>query len=403
MRHLLILGNGIAGFSAALAIRQTDPAAEITLIGDEPESPCRRPLLSKTFAKTFSRRRLMLAEPGWQNKWQIREISGRRILGLDRKQHRVLLEDGQEICYDRCIYALGAKPFLPPFPGKDLQGVLTLRTAADFAALRSRLVLAEQALVIGGGVIGLEIAWEIRQMGLSVRILEAAPHLMGRLLDPESADFLQKRCEAAGIPVSCGISVQRLCGEKEVCGLQLTDGTFFPAELVLLSCGIRAETDLARAAGLPCGRGLLADRFLQTADPDIYAAGDCLQTEIPNPGLWNYAALSGRVAGYNAARPEDREAESFCPAEEPLLLHACETALYAVGDRTEGPGTETMVQIRTETEPDGKPQFLVNPHNGLLPSFHKEFYREGKLCGAVLIGDLSDMTGIRRRLTKEAF
>lgn len=395
-KSYVILGNGIAAFSAAQAIRSCDLDSRVTMISQEKELPYTRPLLSKTWFRTLKRDGMFIREEAWYDENRIERIQGKNIEYADLENHMAVLQDGQKLHYDKGIYALGASCFMPPFTGRDKAGVFMVRTISDFNKIRSRLALAEKAVVIGGGVIGLEMAWEIRQTGCGVTILEAGPRLMGRLLDAESAQVLTEKIQNAGIPAYSGVQISELTGEYEVDGVSLADGRWFPAQLVIVSCGVRANTAVALNSKLECDRGVLVDDYLRTSSPDWLAAGDCIQWKQPNPGLWNYAARSGEIAGWNLVHGEDR---CFVPASEPVILSAMGTSLFSIGNISEDGDVRT--ETRQGTKTGKRKMFRVNGHEGDAEYYEKRFYRDGALCGAVLMGNLELMMEIRNELNKQ--
>ena len=390
VKQYLVLGTGIAGLSAAREIRHQDPEAAITLVGVEPDSPYLRPLLSKTDFRRLQRQKILVVKDDWYEENRIHLLKGCTVAAIHPKAHLVTLSDSRELPYDKCIYALGADCFVPPISGREKEGVLTLRSTRDFHNLRRRSLTAKEAVLIGGGVIGIEMAWELLQLGIHCTILEAQPCLMARQLDAESAVQLQERITAVGCLCCTGVQIHEITGKDQVSGVLLADGRHFPADIVILSTGVRAVTGLAQAAGLVCGRGVVTDAQLFTSDPDILAAGDCIQCGGPNPGLWNYARISGETAGYNAVHPEMAktfEAESF-----PLIMSAMGMGLFAVGNTTE---TETVTVVRKRWENVAAPgTFRVNQNASGKETYEKRFYQDGKLCGAVLIGDISGMAEI---------
>lgn len=394
-RSYVILGSGIAAVSAIREIRSCDQSSQITMISQEKELPYTRPLLSKTWFRTLKREGMFIRDEAWYDEQKVKRIQGAVIDHADLEKHAVYLQDGQEIYYDKGIYALGASCFMPPFKGKDKAGVFMVRTISDFNQIRSRLALAENAVVIGGGVIGLEMAWELKQTGCNVTILEAGPRLMGRLLDPQSAGVLTEKIENAGIPAYAGVQIEELTGEEEVNGVRLADGRWFPAQLVIVSCGVRANIAVASGSGLECDRGVLVNDHLWTSSDDWLAAGDCIQWKQPNPGLWNYSARSGEVAGWNLVHDE-HQYRSFVPLAEPVILSAMGTSLFSIGNISEEGEVEIKVTQERKTGRDIK--FKVNRHEGDTEFYEKRFFRNGVLCGAVLIGNLEAMMSIRAEL-----
>lgn len=441
--RILILGNGIAGLSAAKSALENRPDAKITMVSEEPSLSYTRPLLSKTFFKTLREEDIRIEEREWYEERGIEQILGIRAEALSPDQRTVRLSDGRVLCYDSCVYALGASPSIPPIRGAEKKGVAVVRTLADFSYIRRTLVLAERAVVIGGGVIGLEMAWEMSQMGCLVTVLEAAPRLMSRQLDEESAAVFMEILEKRGISVHTGVRIEEIAGQSRAEGVRLEDGRWFPADLILLSCGVRANVELAKQAGLPCRRGLVVDCFLRAGADGIYGAGDCIEIQSPaqnpgqspsqnpsqipsqdpdqtpatvlNPGLWNYARRSGEIAGYQASgqTPERK----FEAPREGLIFHGAGTALFSIGRVEEGPGIRTQVrqierkierqiekqierQMNGQMEREGLPRgrFLVNPRAQGAVCYEKRFYDGTGLCGAVLIGDLTAMEQIKQEM-----
>lgn len=391
-KHYLILGTGIAGFSAAAEIRQQDAEGSITIVGAEKERTYLRPLLSKTDFRTFQRGKIQTASAAWYEENHIEVLTGKTVVSMEPAAHTVTLDDGSVLSYDKCIYALGANCFVPPIPGREKKGVLTLRTTEDFHQLRRLCMLAKNAVLIGGGIIGMEMAWELHQMGISCTVLEAAPRLMPRQLDAQSSQRLLEKITEIGIPCYAGVQITGLTGEEAVTGVSVADGRWFPADIVIMSTGVRPVTAPAKAAGLTCDRAVVTDDMLVTSDPDILAAGDCVQCSIPNPGLWKYAKVSGRIAGHNAVHPE--KMQTFRVGSFPVILSAMGMGLFAGGSTAEGEGITSDVTI----SPNDENLFRVNHNEMGAETYRKLFYRDGKLCGAVLMGNIREMAQILPKL-----
>ena len=329
-RRFVILGSGIAGLSAAETIRAELPDAHITLVGEEEDLPYARPLLSKVFLKNLNREALLVHPKKWYEEQKISLRLSCRAERIDREAHRVLLSDGTGLSYDRLLYCLGAAPFIPPYE-RIWKGVYGVRTLSDIYGIHRYSTVAERAVVIGGGVIGLEMAWELHCMGLAVTVLELAPRLMSRQLDEASCARFTDMIRAKGIEICTGVSIRGLTGgeDENVTGVELADGTVIPADLVVLSAGLRPRLQLAKDAGLSCGRGVIADEYLQTDDPDIYAAGDCVECPVINPALWTFAKASAVAAAHNACGAGERMTFSQAPSD--VLVHCMGTQLFSTG------------------------------------------------------------------------
>lgn len=393
MNRFIVLGGGIAGFSAAKEIRKLQPDAQITVISAENELPYIRPLLSKTGLQSFQNRKILLEEESFYTENRITVLRNSTVESLCPDTHRVLLSDGTAIEYDKCVYALGAECFVPPVKGTEKKGVLTLRNTDDFRKMKRAALRANNAVVIGGGVIGMEIACELKKAGLGCTVLEVVPGLMSRQLDRESSIYLQQYINNLGIECCTGVQVSEIMGGEAAEGVALSDGREFSAELVIISAGVRAASEIALKAGLKTDRGVLTDSFMMTSDKDIFAAGDCVQLAEPNPGLWNYSKATGETAGHNAASesPVEFRADMY-----PLVLSTGEMALFAAGNTKED-GQESKTFI-SKNRTQNVSEFRVNRYEGIKSSYEKYFYRDGKLTGAVLIGNLSKMDSVLEQL-----
>ncbi len=405
MAEIVILGNGIAAYSAAKEIRRYDRESRITFISEEKSSTYLRPLLSKTYFKSFQKEKIRLETDAWYEAQGMRQILGVRITGMSTEEKKIILDDGREVPYDSCVYALGASCFVPPFGGKDKKGVMVVRSFKDFDDIRRNLYTASNAVVIGGGVIGLEMAWELKQMNCGLTILEAGPRLMGRLLDEQSAGVLSEAIRRQGITVEAGVNIKEITGDESATGVACADGSWYPADVVIVSCGVRANSQIAREAGLSCDRGVVVDEWMRTSDPHIYAAGDCMQAASPNPSLWSYSKVSGETAGYNLCHPD--APRPFVAPPSPVIISGFGTNLFSIGDVSVGEGV-TIVDGDGQNEADGSAlsvdtekawkRFRVNEARGGDTHYSRRFYRDGKLKGAVLLGDLSDMAAIKAEL-----
>jgi 3-phenylpropionate/trans-cinnamate dioxygenase ferredoxin reductase component len=279
----VIVGAGQAGFEAAAALRADGYQEPITLIGDEPHLPYQRPPLSKGFiVDKQGMDEIELRPAAFFTDHRIDLITGERVTAIDRAERRVRLASGSSRAYDALVLASGARNRLLPIDGARLDGVLYLRTLDESRQVKQQLHAANEVVVVGGGFIGLEIAASARSLGKSVTVLEAQPRLMPRVVAPLVSTFYDEVHTGRGVTVRCNASVSRLDGDKtRVKSVQLADGTTYPADLVIVGIGVVPNAELARDAGLETANGIVVDEFLQTADPAIFAVGDC--ADHPNP------------------------------------------------------------------------------------------------------------------------
>jgi 3-phenylpropionate/trans-cinnamate dioxygenase ferredoxin reductase subunit len=288
MPRFVIIGAGEAGTRAALALRDRD-AGPVTLLGAEPHPPYERPPLSKPTGDGVTIRAIAPSLEGIDARFGVRAVA------IDRDARTVRLDDGSDVSYDRLLLATGARPrTLPADPDGH---ALALRTRADAEAIFGRARAGGEAVVIGAGLIGLELAAEFRKRGMAVTVLEAAPRALGRVLPAAVADVLVARHRAEGVDIRLAAGVAAVTAD----GVTLADGTALAADLVVVAIGVVPETALAEAAGLPVGNGIHVDAGFRTTDPAIFAAGDCASIDHPAYGrfrfeTWRNACDQGALA-----------------------------------------------------------------------------------------------------------
>lgn len=383
--RIVILGNGIAGLTVATTIRELDQESEIIMVSEEATLSYSRPMLTKTPLKGFDSSKFIIKNEAWYQKHKIQTLLDKQVIAIHPHQKEIVLNDGTQLNYDKCIYALGAKSFIPLIPGIDQNGVLTIRKLEDMVALRTQRLMAKTAVVIGGGVIGLEVAWELRKLGLQVTILEQAPYLMKAILDQQSAKVLEEQIQTAGIQVQTEVNITKISPKKQV---MLADGTEYPADLVILSCGIRANTELALKAGIEVNRGVVVNEYMETNIKDIYACGDCIEFQGVNYGLWEDAVKQAKIAGASSFGKRHR----YKSSEKALLFNGMNTSLFAIGDLT---GDDYQISKTQNPKPT---HFMVNNPLVATYSYQKYFYKNKSLVGAVLIGDLRPMAQVKQAI-----
>jgi 3-phenylpropionate/trans-cinnamate dioxygenase ferredoxin reductase subunit len=278
-----IVGAGQAGFQVAASLHQEGFAGRIVLIGDEPVPPYQRPPLSKSYlAGQSGLDELWLRPPEFYAKQQIDLVYGDAVIAIDRERHLLGLTSGREIAWDHLVLATGARNRTLAVPGAELDGVLALRTLAETDVLRRRLEQAREVVVIGAGFIGLEFASVAIARGANVRIIEITHQPMGRVVSAQTSEFFTKAHRRWGAEVLLGTGVARILGANGgVTGAETGDGRQLPADLVLICIGVIPNAELAGDAGLPVDNGVIIDEYLATADPAIFAIGDCANFPTP--------------------------------------------------------------------------------------------------------------------------
>lgn len=275
---VVIVGAGQAGCELGFSLRQQGFAGRIVLIGDEPSLPYRRPPLSKAFlAGEVEAPSLLIRSAESYAKQSIECLMGRRVVAIDRAAHRVQLDDGATLAYTHLVFATGGRPRRLPLPGGDAPNVHSIRAVADVERLKAGFKAGQRMVVIGGGYIGLEAAAVGIKGGLEVTVLEAQPRLLARVAVPLMSDFYAAAHRRRGVKVLTGVGIVALEGEGRIDTVVLADGQRLPADLVIVGIGIVPNTELAQAAGLAVDNGIVVDAHARTADPAIFAIGDCAQ------------------------------------------------------------------------------------------------------------------------------
>ena len=288
---VVIAGAGQAGFQVAASLRLEGFDGPIALIGDEPGLPYQRPPLSKGFmAGKQAIEGIALRPAAFYEKQRIELLSGDKVIEIDRVGRSVSLASGRRIRYGTLVLAVGARNRCLAVGGATLAGVCYLRTGGEAVEIKERLAQAHNVVVIGGGFIGLELAAAASTLGKSVHVLEAQPRLMARVVSPMLSDFYRDLHTGRGVNISLGVVPVEIAGrEGKVSEVRLSDGSAYPADLVLIGVGVVPNVELASEAGLAVGNGIVVDQQLRTEDENIYAIGDC--ADHPNP----YAAARVRI------------------------------------------------------------------------------------------------------------
>ncbi|RXR28823.1 nitrite reductase large subunit NirB [Sphingobium fluviale] len=368
--HLVVVGNGMAGCRAVEEILARAPDRfRITIFGAEPRVNYNRIMLSPVLAgeKTFED--IIINGPDWYADNGIELISGDPVVGIDRAAKTVTAKSGIAISYDKLLIATGSDPFIIPVPGKDLPGVVTFRDLDDVDKMVAAAGLGGNAVVIGGGLLGLEAAHGLSLRGMQVTVLHLMPTLMERQLDEAAAWLLKTELERRGQTILTQADTAEIIGTNKVEGVRLKDGTEIPASIVVMAVGIRPSTILAKEAGLAVGRGIQVDDHMVSSDADILAVGECVEHD-------------GQVYGLVAPLWEMCRslADGLVGSENPYKGSVTSTKLkvsgidlFSAGDFSGGEGCEDIV--------------LRDATRGV---YKRVIVKQDKIVGAVLYGDTAD-------------
>jgi nitrite reductase (NADH) large subunit len=382
--RLVVIGNGMAGARLLEDVLAADPDRfTVTVFGDEPYGNYNRILLSNVLNGTQDAKEIFLNPLAWYEDNGITLHAGQRVSRIDRAARVVSSGDIAEP-YDRLVIATGSKPFVPPIQGTTLHGVFVFRTLDDCRNIAEYASRCRRAVVIGGGLLGLEAAKGLMTHNLEVTVVEVAPWLMGVQLDEAGGAVLRQTIERLGLHVRTGTGTTHILGGREVTGVRFGDGTELPADMVVISAGIRPNVELAKECGLTCERGIVVDDQMRTSDADIFAVGECAQHRGMVYGLvaplWEQTKV---LADVLTGRDPER-----CYTGSKLT-----TKLKVMGVELASMGRVSDVQPGDEVVQFSEPGRNV---------YWKAIVRGGKLSAACLLGDLTPADTLNRLFLSES-
>lgn len=301
MKKYLIIGNGVAGTTAAEHIRKTDPKGQITIVTDETLPFYYRIRLNEFISGDIKEEALVAKKEEWYRNHRIDLKLDTRMTGADPEKKVAIAGDNQEYPYDVLLVAAGSHSFVPPIRGADKNGVFALRSIQDARDIVTRAGSLQDVILIGGGLLGLEAGNALRKLGKKITVVEFFPRLLPRQLDVDGAGRLQAIMEDMGFSFRLGAKTEEITGEDQVTGVRLEDGETLSAGMVIISAGVRPNLELAEALGLEKDKGIKVDERLRTSRPDVYAAGDVAEFRGFPYGIWPAAMEQGKIAGINMA------------------------------------------------------------------------------------------------------
>ena len=370
---LVLVGNGMAGVRTLEELLKLAPDHyDITVFGAEPYGNYNRIMLSPVLAGEKVIADIMLNDLQWYKDNNITLHVGKKVTEIDRINHKVIADDGTEETYDRLLLATGSNPFMIPVPGNDKTGVIAFRDIHDVDTMLAASKKYKKALVIGGGLLGLEAADGLMKQGMEVTLVHILDSLMERQLDPAASALLKASLEERGMNFMMEAQTEEIIGNGRVTGVRFKDGTEVEADLVVMGVGIVPNTELARSAGLHCERGLVVNDTMQTFDPRIYAVGECVQHRGIAYGLVAPLFEQGKVAANHLAALGYARYEGSVTSTK---LKVTGIDLFSAGEFNPEEGDETLL--------------LQDPAAG---TYKKLVIRDNRIKGAVLYGDTIDGT-----------
>lgn len=371
--RLVLIGNGMAGVRTVEELLKIKPDHyDITIFGAEPHPNYNRILLSPVLAGEMGIKDIILNELDWYAENNITLHTGKQVKTIDRVKRKVIADDGTEESYDRLLIATGSTPFMLPIPGNDLPGVIGYRDIKDTDEMIDAAARHKHAVVIGGGLLGLEAANGLKLRGMDVTVVHLGPWLLERQLDEVAGRMLQKSLEDKGLKFLLQTQTEALIqGESgRVAAIRFKDGLQIPADLVVMAAGIRPNYALAEASGIYCNRGIVVNDTMQTYDPKVYAVGECVSHRgiaygLVAPLFEQAKVAANHLAGYGIGR--------YTGSVTSTKLKVTGIDLFSAGDYMGGKDTEEII--------------LNDPHGGV---YKKLVIKDNRLVGGVMYGDTAD-------------
>ena len=380
--HIAIVGSGVAGVTAARTIRENDPKAEVSIYTDENHLYYPRPRLYEVLSGEAEPQEIYMFSEQWYEKRGIEVHLNKKVLGIKTARKELILEDRSKINYDKLLLANGAHPFIPPIKGVEKTGVFSLRSIKDALIIKEYAKKTRKALIIGGGLLGLEFAASLRELGQQVEVVEIFSRLLPRQLDQDGATILKDRVETRGIKIVLGVKTEEVLGKKAVSGVLLDDGKELLGSLVLISAGVRSNTDLAVEAGIKVDKGVVVDEYLQTSVNDVWAAGDAAEFEGRIYGIIPAALEQAKIAAMNMLEKEKHVYKGTIPSNTLKIVGIDLTSMGLVNP--EGSQYEEVKKIDKE--------------KGV---YKKIVLEQGKIVGVIILGDRKGVTSIKKLMDQE--
>lgn len=373
-QNLVVVGNGMAGMRAVEEIIKIAPEHyDITVFGAEPHGNYNRIMLTPVLfgAKTVDE--IMIHDFNWYKKNNITLHCGeeKSVVDIDRDNHVVIAKDGTKANYDKLIMATGSLPFMLPIPGKDVEGVMGFRDIADVEQMIAKSKTHQHAVILGGGLLGLEAANGLQKRGMTVSVVNRAGHLLNKQLDKVAGGFLKNQLEVNGLSFHLNNTITQIHSQNNhIKEVVLTDGTIIPTDILVMSTGIKPNISLAQNIGLSCEKGILVDDHMQTSDPAIFSIGECIQHRGELFGLVAPVYDQAKVCANFLTDQNPAGYQSISPA---TMLKVTGIDLFSVGNFE---GDETTESI-TFTDP-------------ILSVYKKIVIKNQRIIGMLMYGDTTD-------------
>lgn len=354
-------------------------------MSEEKELSYYRPQLSDYIGEDLALNKFYISSKGWYEENNIELLLGKKALRADTNNKKLIFKNGESLSYDKLIVACGSYNFIPEVKGADLKGVYTLKFKKDADIIKNAIKKAKNAVVIGGGLLGLEAAWEMKVAGLNVSVVEFFQRLLPRQLDDEGAVIFKNIADSSGVKLILGDSAEEILsdGNGNVKGLKLKSGVIIDADLILFSVGIRANTSLAVNSGIACNKGILVNDKMETSAKDVYACGDVAEVEGKSFGTWPAAMEMGKIAAQNALGQSEARLQHMVSS---VMFKAMNADIFSAGNIDFNDSTLKQYTFKA-------------PEKGV---YKKLYFKAGIIVGGILIGDTKKAAKIIGALKKNA-
>lgn len=378
-QNILIIGNGAAGYYSAKAIRDKSKNANITIVSSEKYLSYFRPQVSSYLSMNKLEDSMFISPEAWYGDNNIKVILGKTVTKIDTENKKVIVENSEDLTFDKLIIANGSRSSILPVKGIEKINVFTLRNIDDANNIKSAMSNSKNAVVVGGGLLGLEAAYELKENGLNVTVVEFMPTLLGRQLDPEGAEIFKKSVDSYGINVLLGEATEEILGDPKVTGVKLKSGKIIDADLVLFSVGIIPNKEIAADTAIEVNRGIIVNDKMETSVEGVYACGDIAEINGRVYGNWPASIEMSKIAALNALGLSS-QFKDFVPS---TVYEGMGIKLFSCGDVN---ASYKNLEIK-----DNEGTFL-----------EKIFFKEDIIVGGYIIGDTSAAQNIVKAIRAKA-
>ncbi len=371
---IVIIGNGIAGLSAAESARKKNDSASITIISEEKYLTYNRIRLCELLANNVKENELYMRPRTWYEENEISLILDKTITKIVPDEKYIVLNNTEKISFTKLIIASGAHSYLPPISGIDKKGVFAIRTLQDINDINENLKKVGHAVVIGGGLLGLECAYHMNMRGIQTTIIEFVPRLLPNQLDEHGSQIFEDKVKSLGINVQCNTSVEEILGDASVKAIKSKSGEILATDCIVFATGVRSNIDIVGGTNIAINKAIVVNNRMETNIENIYAVGDVAELDGKWYGLWTIALAQGKIAGTNAAisnTPSENHME-YVPRVPPYFLNSMGTKVSSLGDI--GRDQSTKYEI----------EYYIDESNY---TYQKLFFKNDTLVGSILIGD----------------